>query len=56
MASVLKSDFIERKCHASRTLPSAWRLQDSQGQYYELDLKMCQLKSLEYDFKWGTER
>ena len=55
MGTVLKQDFIERRCHTCRSIPSYWKL-DPRGQFFELDLKMCQLKSLEYAFKWGSER
>ncbi|XP_060584547.1 internalin I-like [Ruditapes philippinarum] len=51
---MLKQDFIERRTHVSHVIPPQWKL-DPQGQYYELDLKMCQLKELNYDFNWGKE-
>jgi len=51
----LKQDFVERRCHPCQVILPAWKL-DPSGQFYELDLKMCQLKSLEYEFKWGKER
>lgn len=52
---MLKQDFIERRTHVCQVIPPQWKL-DPQGQYYELDLKMCQLKELQYDFYWGKER
>lgn len=54
MEGQLTSKFIERRCQACQNLPSDWRL-DTRGQYFELDLKMCQLKSLVYGFEWGQE-
>ena len=51
---MLKQDFIERRTHVSHVIPPQWKL-DPQGQYYELDLKMCQLKELQYSFSWGKE-
>lgn len=51
---MLKQDFIERRTHVCHVIPPQWKL-DPQGQYYELDLKMCQLKDVAYDFHWGKE-
>ena len=55
MAESLPGNFIERRCYPCQVQPQDWRL-DPQGNFYELDLKMCQLKTLEYDFEWGQER
>lgn len=54
MEEKLTGSFVERRLHACQILPPDWRL-DSRGQYFELDLKMCQLKSLVYGFAWGQE-
>lgn len=51
---MLKQDFVERRTHVCQVIPPQWKL-DPQGQFYELDLKMCQLKDLHYSFQWGKE-
>ncbi|WAR23775.1 INLI-like protein [Mya arenaria] len=52
--NMLTQEFVERRCHTCPVILPAWKL-DPTGQYYELDLKMCQLKNLDYEFKWGKE-
>lgn len=55
MEKHLTQDFVERKIHPLTILPVDWGL-ETRGTYYELDLKMCQLRHLEYSFQWGDER
>ncbi|KAK3595288.1 hypothetical protein CHS0354_010898 [Potamilus streckersoni] len=54
MSAQLREDFVERRCHPIPSIPQSWQL-ENRGQYMELDLKMCQLKSIQYAFKWGKE-
>lgn len=54
MEKHLTQDFVERKIHPLTILPVDWGL-ETRGTYYELDLKMCQLRDLEYSFQWGDE-
>lgn len=55
MEKHLTQDFVERKIYPLTILPVDWGL-ETRGTYYELDLKMCQLRDLEYSFQWGDER
>ncbi|KAK3090435.1 hypothetical protein FSP39_011833 [Pinctada imbricata] len=54
MTKNLSQDFVERRLHPLTHLPEAWTV-DLGGKYYELDLKMCQLRSLDYEFRWGDD-
>ena len=57
MSAFLGKDFVERHIVSlpAQVIPDAWNL-DRHGQVYSLDLKMCQLKSLDFDFRWGDDR
>lgn len=57
MTTYLSADYIEHHItplpYAS--IPEGWHI-DSGGQFYQLDLKMCQISALHFDFQWGKER
>lgn len=55
MEKELTQHFVERKIHPLTILPLDWGV-ESKGSYYELDLKMCQLRKMIYSFQWGDER
>ncbi|XP_069126733.1 protein phosphatase 1 regulatory subunit 7-like [Argopecten irradians] len=50
----LSQEFVDHHTHPLSYTRSQWRL-DLQGALYELDLKMCQLKTLTYDFSWAKD-
>lgn len=50
----LSQEFIDQHTHPLTFTRPQWGL-DIRGALYELDLKMCQMKTLSYDFKWATE-
>nr|XP_022317515.1 uncharacterized protein LOC111120823 [Crassostrea virginica]XP_022317516.1 uncharacterized protein LOC111120823 [Crassostrea virginica]XP_022317517.1 uncharacterized protein LOC111120823 [Crassostrea virginica]XP_022317518.1 uncharacterized protein LOC111120823 [Crassostrea virginica] len=54
MEKELTQHFVERKIHPLTILPLDWGV-ESKGSYYELDLKMCQLRRMIYSFQWGDE-
>ncbi|CAH1774998.1 unnamed protein product [Owenia fusiformis] len=53
-STVLTAEFIERHLSSLVDPPSIWEIE--RGHFYKLDLKMCQMKSLQYGFSWGDER
>lgn len=57
MTSYLTADFVERRISAipSTSFPDGWGV-DHTGLYYQIDLKMCQISSLHFDFEWGREK
>ena len=36
-------------------IPEEWIVEGG-SHFYQLNLKMCQLKQLKYNFRWGTSR
>jgi hypothetical protein len=53
----LTAQFVE---HRISSIPAAaiqdnWGVERS-GQFYQLDLKMCQISSLHFDFQWGSSK
>ncbi|ESO94435.1 hypothetical protein LOTGIDRAFT_232290 [Lottia gigantea] len=56
-ATYLTEDFVEKRLRALKSLQDGWAVdQYGTGKFYELDLKMCQIKDLSYSFEWGKER
>ncbi|XP_071119019.1 protein phosphatase 1 regulatory subunit 7-like isoform X1 [Haliotis cracherodii] len=55
MGTYLTPEFVERRISRLTTLPDGWKASTSRT-LYQLDLKMCQVKSLVYSFEWGKER
>lgn len=51
----LTGEFVERRIGALVSIPETWGV-DGGGVYNELDLKMCQIKTLLFDFEWGKEK
>ncbi|KAK6186151.1 hypothetical protein SNE40_008246 [Patella caerulea] len=57
MTTYLTQDFVERKISVLKTLQDGWGVDRYKtGNFYRLDLKMCQIKDLSYSFEWGQER
>ena len=54
--TALPIDFIENKVRPLMHTRPEWHLENTSYGNYELDLKMCQLKALLYDFKWVDDR
>lgn len=55
MARGLSPEFVENRIHTLTHVPVEWSV-DLRDKYYELDLKMSQMKMLVFNFKWGDER
>ncbi|CAL1539607.1 unnamed protein product [Lymnaea stagnalis] len=57
MNNLLTSSFVEHHItqFPGTLIPEEWGLV-TYSVYYQLDLKMCQLKSLDYSFNWGDEK
>ncbi|GFO03192.1 protein phosphatase 1 regulatory subunit 7 [Plakobranchus ocellatus] len=57
MSDLLSEGFIEHHITSLPLglVPESWGLERI-GQFYQLDLKMCQIKTLDYSFHWGDER
>ncbi|KAK7101209.1 leucine-rich repeat-containing protein 40-like isoform X2 [Littorina saxatilis] len=58
MASTyLTPEFIERRLTTIPpvAVPDSWGVERG-GHYFQLDLKMCQLTAMHFDFSWGQER
>lgn len=56
MATYLKENLVEKRIRSLKKCPDSWQVDYRIHQYYELDLKMCQIKRLSYNFKWGDEK
>ncbi|XP_071120540.1 uncharacterized protein [Mytilus edulis] len=54
MARGLSPEFVENRIHTLTHVPVEWSV-DLRDKYYELDLKMSQMKMLVFNFKWGDE-
>ncbi|KAL8606508.1 hypothetical protein ACOMHN_037739 [Nucella lapillus] len=58
MASTyLTTEFVERRISSipPAGVSETWDV-DRSGHYYQLDLKMCRISTLHFDFEWGSER
>ncbi|KAK7495942.1 hypothetical protein BaRGS_00012932 [Batillaria attramentaria] len=57
MTTYLSADFVERRVTVipPAAVPDGWGV-DRAGNYCQLDLKMCQISALHFDFQWGRER
>ena len=57
MSDLLIQGFIEHHITSlpGGLIPESWGLVRP-GQFYQLDLKMCQIKTLDFSFRWGDER
>ena len=53
MSSNIRHELVEERSKVLHPVPREWGM--GLGPYYMLDLKMCQIKSLKYDFYWGDE-
>ncbi|KAK2147450.1 hypothetical protein LSH36_552g01082 [Paralvinella palmiformis] len=51
MMSVLKPEFVERHISSLAQVPLEWTV--GAGSFYQLNLKMCQISSLDFGFQWG---
>ena len=51
--SVLKADFVERRITSLSHVPADWYV--GAGHHYQLNLRMCQIQSLQYGFTWGQQ-
>lgn len=54
MSRGLPIEFVENRIHTLTHVPVDWGV-DLREKYYELDLKMSQMKMLAYSFQWGDE-
>ncbi|XP_041359802.1 protein phosphatase 1 regulatory subunit 7-like [Gigantopelta aegis] len=54
METLLTPEFVERRISTLPTLIEGWGVKHS-THYYQLDLKMCRVKTLAYSFEWGKE-
>lgn len=54
MSRGLPPEFVENRIHTLTHVPVDWNV-DIREKYYELDLKMSQMKTLVFGFKWGEE-
>ena len=56
-STYLTAEFVERRLTTipPAAVPDSWGV-DSGGHYFQLDLKMCQISALHFDFEWGHER
>ena len=52
--SFMKRDFVDRRVSLVKRVPAEWEV--SPGYYYQLDMKMCQIRELKYDFRWGDDQ
>ena len=57
MSDLLGAEFVERRMTSlpAQVVPHEWNL-ERHGQFYSLDFKMCQLKTLDFAFRWGDDR
>ncbi|KAK3781060.1 hypothetical protein RRG08_046363 [Elysia crispata] len=57
MSDLLSEAFIEHHITSLPVglIPESWGL-GKPGQFFQLDLKMCQIKTLDFSFRWGNER
>ncbi|XP_046578845.1 LOW QUALITY PROTEIN: protein phosphatase 1 regulatory subunit 7-like [Haliotis rubra] len=55
MGTYLTPEFVERRISRLTTVPDGWNASTNRT-LYQLDLKMCQVKSLVFSFEWGKER
>lgn len=56
MATIVKENFVEKRIRSMKKCPDSWEVDYRIHKYFELDLKMCQIKRLNYDFQWGDEK
>ena len=54
-ATYLTAEFVERRLTVLPNVPDTWNV-DRSGHQFQLDLKMCQISALRFNFSWGTER
>ncbi|XP_005105872.2 uncharacterized protein LOC101861384 [Aplysia californica] len=56
MSEFLSAEFVERHIVSlpNQLIPEPWNL-ERHGVFYTLDLKMCQLKTFDFDFRWGDD-
>ncbi|XP_064626048.1 protein phosphatase 1 regulatory subunit pprA-like isoform X2 [Lineus longissimus] len=54
MTTLLNRDFINKKLTWIAYVPDKWDV--PRGNYFQLDLKMCQLTALKYNFNWHDDR
>ena len=54
MTSVIKQDLVQKQVTSLPFVPEAWEVGARYG--YKLDLKMCHIKDLVYDFTWADEK
>ena len=56
-STYLTAEFVERRLTTIPPVgvPDSWGV-DRGGHYFQLDLKMCQISALHFDFQWGDER
>ena len=52
MSAGLSKEFVEPRIITHPTPSESWGL-DSLIHYYQLDLQMCHLKTVYYNFEWG---
>lgn len=50
---MIHKDFIESRVSTLPFVPEEWEVGSRHG--YKLDLKMCQIKALVYDFTWADD-
>ncbi|PVD23485.1 hypothetical protein C0Q70_16757 [Pomacea canaliculata] len=57
MTTYLSAEFVERHITklSSTLIPEIWDVEHG-GQFYQLDLKMCQISALHFDFQWGKQQ
>ncbi|KAI8495886.1 hypothetical protein Bbelb_263020 [Branchiostoma belcheri] len=56
MASHLSRHLVESKTSELKIVPVSWNVDVTKGPHLQLELKMCQLKDLTWDFQWGEGR
>ncbi|XP_066274140.1 leucine-rich repeat and coiled-coil domain-containing protein 1-like [Branchiostoma lanceolatum] len=56
MASHLSRHLVESKTSELNIVPVSWNVDIAKGPHMQLELKMCQLKDLTWDFQWGEGR
>ncbi|XP_035662365.1 protein phosphatase 1 regulatory subunit SDS22-like [Branchiostoma floridae] len=56
MASHLSRHLVETKTSELKIVPVSWNVDITRGPHMQLELKMCQLKDLTWDFQWGEGR